>query len=252
MRHIAIALATAFVAFSALAATDTQLIADGRAAQQRGDAEQAAKLFEQAVAHEAERRQVSLSSAEAYGRQAQKAGMFGGIGLAKKAKAEMEKRVAARSELPRRALRPHRLSYIAPGIVGGGEDKALAQAAEIRSATRSTGTAPTAASTSRRRRADLARKEYVEAVREQPNSPKTHYYLGNFLVNEKDWPGALHEYDYALKLDPNYMPAYFRIGHHAAARNRTTRAARSRCASTSPTNRRMMSRVTPARGTGWG
>jgi tetratricopeptide (TPR) repeat protein len=217
MRHLAIALAAAFVAFSALAVTDTQLIADGRAAQQRGEAEQAAKLFEQAVAMKPNDAKYHLLLGGAYGNQAQKAGMFGGIGLAKKAKAEIEKAIQLDPNYleARFALIDYCLN--APGIVGGGEDKALAQAAEIKKRDAVDGHRAYGRIYTKQKKSDLARKEYVEAVREQPNSPKTHYYLGNFLVNEKEWPGALHEYDYALKLDPNYMPAYFRIGHHAAA-----------------------------------
>src|SRR5438132_6320340 len=56
----------------------------------------------------------------------------------------------------------------------------------------------------------------VEAVREQPKSAKAHYFLGNALLNQKDWKGSLHEYEMALSLDAAYMPAYFRMGQHAA------------------------------------
>jgi tetratricopeptide (TPR) repeat protein len=63
---------------------------------------------------------------------------------------------------------------------------------------------------------DLARKEYVDGVREHPNSARAHYLLGGFMMNEKNWPVSLRELDAALKLDPAFMPAYFRIGQHAA------------------------------------
>ena len=216
MRHTAIALLIFVVALSAFAADEAQLIADGRAAMQRGDAEQAAKLFEQAIALKPNDAQAHFHLGTAYGNQAQKAGIFGGMGLAKKTKAEFERAVQ---------LDPNHLEarfalidfyIIAPGIVGGSEEKAMQQAAEIRKRDALDGHRAYARIYSRQKKTDLARKEYVDAVREQPNSAKAHYFLGNFLLNQKDWNGALHEYDYALKLDPKYMPAYLRIGHHAA------------------------------------
>lgn len=62
----------------------------------------------------------------------------------------------------------------------------------------------------------LAVKEMVEAVRQDPSSAKAHYLLGNALLARQDWSGSLREYETALSLDAAHMPAYFRIGQHAA------------------------------------
>ena len=181
----------------------------------RGDADQAAKLFEQAVAAKPNAAEYHYYLGTAYGAQAQKAGMFGGFSLAKKTKGEFERAIQLDPNYlePRLAL----VDYysIAPGIAGGSDEKALEQAGEIKKRNALEGHRAFGRIYNRQKKFDLARKEYVEAVREQPTSPKAHFYLGNFLVSQKDWTGSLHEYDYALKLDPNYMPPYFRIGHHA-------------------------------------
>jgi len=216
MRTLATALLLVLAAFSASAATDTQLFADGKAAVRRGDNDQAAKLLEQAIAIKPNVAEYHYYLGAAYGSQAQKAGMFGGIGLAKKAKAELERAVALDPNYFDARLALIDFYLAAPGFVGGGEDKALAQAAELKKRNALEGHRAYARIYSRQKKLDLARKEYVDAVREQPNSPKTHYYLGNFLLNQKEWSGSLHEYEYAIKLDPNYMPPYFRLGHLAA------------------------------------
>jgi tetratricopeptide (TPR) repeat protein len=64
---------------------------------------------------------------------------------------------------------------------------------------------------------NAARAEYIAAVKENPTSPKTHYWYAVFLMTgDKNYKGALDEFDAALKLDPAYMPAVFQIGHVAA------------------------------------
>ena len=216
MRHLTIALSALFFAVSAFSVTDTQLITDGKAAMKRGDADQAAKLFEQAVAMKPNVAEYHYQLGTAYGAQAQKAGMFGGFSLAKKTKGEFERAVALDPNYLQARLALVDFYSIVPGIAGGSDEKALEQAAEIKKHDALEGHRALGRVYVRQKKIDLARKEFVDAVREQPASPKAHYYLGNFLVGQKDWTGSLHEYEYALKLDPNYMPAYFRIGHHAA------------------------------------
>ncbi len=64
---------------------------------------------------------------------------------------------------------------------------------------------------------DLARKEYVEMVKAHPASARAHYQFGVYLMlTEKNYRSAGDELETAVRLDPSYMPAYFRIGHLAA------------------------------------
>lgn len=217
MRPWIAALTVCLFAFSALAANDAQLFAEAKTAMRNGDNEQAARLLEQAIALNPNVADYHYHLGGAYGNQAQKSGMFGGIGLAKKSKAELERAVQLDPNHMEARFGLIDFYSIAPGIVGGSMEKAREQAAEIKKRDAIDGHRAYGRIYNREKKPDLARKEYVDAVREQPSSPKAHFYLGAFLVTQKDWPGALHEFDYALKLDPNYMPAYFRIGHLAAA-----------------------------------
>jgi tetratricopeptide (TPR) repeat protein len=106
----------------------------------------------------------------------------------------------------------------APAIAGGSEEKALAQAAEVKRRDRFAGHRAYARLYIRQKKLDLARKEWVDAVREEPNSAPARASLGAFYaMNEKNYAPAFTEIDAALKLDPNYMPAWFRLGQAAAA-----------------------------------
>jgi tetratricopeptide (TPR) repeat protein len=217
MRTFATAVLSIFVTFSTFAATDTQLFTDAKAAMRRGDNEQTAKLLEQAIAIKPNVAEYHYYLGGAYGNQAQKAGMFGGIGLGKKALSEFQRAVELDPNYLQARLALIDFYMVAPSFIGGDKDKALEQAAEIKKRDALEGHRAYGRIYNRQKKTDLARKEYVDAVREQPNSAKAHFYLGNYYYQQKDWPNALHEYDYALKLDPNYMPAYFRIGAHAAS-----------------------------------
>jgi Tfp pilus assembly protein PilF len=61
-----------------------------------------------------------------------------------------------------------------------------------------------------------AQKEYLDAVREQPNSAKAHQYYGQYLASaEKNYAAAFQELETAIKIDPNYMPGWYWIGRTA-------------------------------------
>ena len=105
----------------------------------------------------------------------------------------------------------------APAIAGGSEEKAIAQAAEVSKRDKFMGHRAYARMYIRQKKLDLARKELLDAVREQPASAAAHTALGTFYgANDKDYPKGFAELESAIKLDPNYMPAWFRIGQGAA------------------------------------
>jgi tetratricopeptide (TPR) repeat protein len=217
MRHAAALILLALFAVTTLhAATEAELIAAAKAALDRDDNEKAADLLEQAIKINPRNPETHLMLASAYGDLAQKAGIFKQASLGKKAKAELERTV----ELDPRNFEARNglISFylMAPGIIGGSEEKALEQAAEIRKIDALRGHRAYARVYITQKKPELARKEAVEAVREAPNSAPAHYFLGNMWFNDKNWPNALHEYDYALKLDAAFMPAKFRIGAVAA------------------------------------
>jgi tetratricopeptide (TPR) repeat protein len=198
------------------AANAADPLAAGRAALDRDENEKAVDLLTKAIAAQPNSAEAHYFLGVAYGELAQKANILKQASLAKKTKAEFERAV----ELDPNHLdaRFALISYylIAPGFMGGGEDKAIAQAAEIKRRNAIEGHRAYARVYAHDKKTDLARKEFVDAVRENPTSARAHYLLGSYLMNEKNWTGSLHEFDMALKLDAAYMPTYLRIGQHAA------------------------------------
>jgi cytochrome c-type biogenesis protein CcmH/NrfG len=213
---LSLSLLWAFLALPVAGATAAEHVATGEAAYDRGDFDAAAKAFESAVALEPGNAKVHYTLGTVYGRQAQKASLFRMASLAKKAKQAMERAVELDPDYIEARFGLLEYYLAAPGFAGGSEEKAAGQAAEIRKRDALAGHRAMARIYSKQKKPDLARKEYVDAVREQPNSAKAHYFLGVFLMNEKNWSGSLHELEMAQKLDPAFMPAYFRLGQHAA------------------------------------
>ncbi|HEX8172192.1 MAG TPA: tetratricopeptide repeat protein [Thermoanaerobaculia bacterium] len=216
MRRILVLLVMLALSLPIFAATGADLAASGRAALQKGDADTAAKLFEQAVAAEPRNAVYHYLLGGAYGEQAQKSSMFSAAGLAKKALAELTKAVELDPNYTEARLGLIDYYLVAPGFMGGSRDKALAQVAEIKKRDALQGHRAMARVHTRDKKYDLARAEFVQAVREQPSSMKAHYFLAVAYVNEKNWTAAQQELDAAMKLDASYMPIYFRIGQLAA------------------------------------
>src|SRR5205809_5896957 len=71
---------------------------------------------------------------------------------------------------------------------------------------------------SRQKKTDLARKEIIDAVREDPKSARAHVALGTFYAgDEKNYQAAFDEIESAIRLDPAHMPAWYRLGQIAVA-----------------------------------
>ncbi|HYK00462.1 MAG TPA: tetratricopeptide repeat protein [Thermoanaerobaculia bacterium] len=211
------ALLLLFVFSVSVFAGEAELLTSGRAALEKGDVAKAVSLFEKAVAASPKSAEAHFLLGRAYGAQAQKANVLKQASLAKKVSGAFERAVELDPNYldARQAL----VDYytLAPGFMGGSNEKALAQAAEIKKRDPLQGHRAYSRIYLRDKKTDLARKELVDAVREQPNNPRAHQSLGMFLINtDKNYSGALHEFEMALELDPAYMPAYLRIGQHAA------------------------------------
>jgi tetratricopeptide (TPR) repeat protein len=215
MRHLTGTLLI-LIASSALAGSGRESITAGRAALDRGDLDRAVAQLEEAVALAPANPEAHYYLGDAYGRKAQQAGAFSGISLMKKAKGEWIRAVELRPDYVNARLALIAFYVMAPGIVGGSEDKAMEQAAEIKKRDALDGHRAYARIYTLQKKPDLAVKEMAEAVREQPKSAKAHYFLGNALLNQKDWEGSLREYQAALSIDAAYMPVYFRLGQRAA------------------------------------
>ncbi|MBI3886393.1 MAG: tetratricopeptide repeat protein [Opitutae bacterium] len=219
----------------------------GELARRRGELAQAIELLGQASAAAPNVGRYSHALGDAAGEAAQKANVFSQLGLAKKSRLAYEKAVELEP-----ANVPYRRSLLvfyrqAPGFVGGGMDKAYAQAEAIRQLDPAAGRIETAG-------LYVAEKKYPEAfalydaalqdspddyillyqfgrlaaiagqqldrgsaalekcltLAPPPNSPghaAAHTRLGNLWEKKGDKAAARAAYEAALKLEPAFKPA---------------------------------------------
>jgi Tfp pilus assembly protein PilF len=214
-RPLSVAAFTLLLGLPLLAAEDP-LVAKGVAAIQAGDDDKAIELLKEAVAHSPKSAEAHYHLGDAYGDAAQKAGLFSQMSLATKCKEEFETAVALDPNHLEARMGLLEFYLFAPGIAGGSVDKARAQAEEIRKRDTLLGHHAMARIYNYEKKPDLARAEYAACVKEQPASPKARYLYGSAMIGEKKYDQALAEFETSIKLDANYMPGWFQIGHMAA------------------------------------
>ena len=194
----------------------TPLIDQGRALIEKRDYERAAEVLEKAVAATPKSAEGHYLLGAAYGEQAMTASVFSRASLATKSKEQMEQAIQ---------LDPNHLDArmglvqwyaVAPALIGGSDTKAMEQAAEIKKRDAVRGAAAFAYLYNHDKKPELARKEYVDLVRANPNSPRAHVTLGVQYLVDKNYAAASGEVETALKLNPNYQQAWFRVGQLAA------------------------------------
>jgi tetratricopeptide (TPR) repeat protein len=119
---------------------------------------------------------------KAYGEKADHAGWFSAISLAKKTRKEFQSAVEldARNFAARQALIEFDCS--APGLVGGGEEKAQPQIRELMEMDAAEG--HYAAGNCRRQKKDfaLADEEFTKALESNPKSPELIYDIGDYAI----------------------------------------------------------------------
>lgn len=217
-KRITLALLAGLAAVSLSA--QTAQIEQGREAIGRGDSDAAVAMLEKAVAQWPESAEAHFYLASAYSGKAQEGGMLNAARYASKVKEQFEKAVALNPKYVEARFGLVQLYAAAPGIMGGSYDKAFEQAKEIEALDPIVGHRAFAFVYSQQKKPELARKEYADALRAQPESAKAHSYFGQYLVNgEKNYTAAFAEFEAALKLDPSYMPAFYHLGRAAAQAN---------------------------------
>lgn len=216
----------------------------GRLALQRNDYQEATIHLEKAVALSPNDGRLHLRLGDAYGLAAQKAGFFSQIGWARKCQAEYTKAV----ELDPKNIdaRWSLMEYCrqAPSIVGGGIDKALLQAQEIKKLDPPRGRQALAQVYLADNKYDLALAQFDEVLKDSPDDytslyqvgrlaassgqyldrglaslrrclelapaegepgrAPTHWRIGNILERQGDKAGARAEYQASLKEDPKF------------------------------------------------
>jgi tetratricopeptide (TPR) repeat protein len=238
-------------AFEKLAAADAKNAEPwhflGQLAIRADEAETAVKHHEKAVALDPANSNYQWRLGDAYGRSAQKAGVFSKMGLAGKCRTAYEKAV----ELDPKNLeaRSSLMNYYqqAPGIAGGSKDKALAQAQEIKQLDASRGRFAFATLYLAENKYNQAFAEFEEVLKEkpddyaalfqtgrlaaisgerldhgltvlrqcltmpppegQPGHAAAHWRIGFILEKKSDKVGARAAYEASLKLDPKFPQA---------------------------------------------
>jgi tetratricopeptide (TPR) repeat protein len=188
----------------------------GRIAMVEEALEAAASWFEKAVSLEPSSSDYHLWLGRAYGRQAMKASILRRPGLASKTRAEFEKAV----ELDPKNLeaRMGLLQYClrAPGFMGGGEDKALAQAVEISKFDAVQGHRAAALVHQDKDRTAEAEKELRAAAALEPNRTEPFLWLGFFLQEAKQFDKAFEPFEEVLRKEPENRSALYQVGRTAA------------------------------------
>ena len=196
------------------------LVEQGRAAIVRGDSDAAIDLLEKAVAQSPGSAAAHFHLGNAYAAKVQASGMMAAAQYASKVRDEYEKAVALDPKNIDARFGLVQFYAGAPGIMGGSYDKALAQAGQIQAIDPVAGHRAHGFIYSQQKKLDLAKKEYADAIREDPTSPRAHTYFGQYLANvEKNYAAASAEFESALRLDPRYMPAFFHVGRTASLSN---------------------------------
>jgi tetratricopeptide (TPR) repeat protein len=137
-----------------------------------------------------------------YGNKAEHAGMFSGMSLAKKTHKEFE--TAVQLDEHNFAARQALIEFdcAAPGIVGGGEDKALPQIASLAKLDAAEGYY--AAGNCRRQKKDFtaADAEFTKAIESQPKSPNLIYDIGDYAMKRSQPERLLSVADTGEKIAP--------------------------------------------------
>lgn len=238
-------------AYEALAAADPKnhlaQLRLGVLALRRDDTDAAIAHLEKAIQLAPAHSDSHKALGDAYGRAAQKKGVFGGLGLGKKCLASYQKAAALdpRNIEARQSL--FEFYRQAPSLVGGSEEKALAEAAAIRELDPWRGRLAFAAFHVSKKEYDLALAQFEAVLQAEPDHyqahyqigrlaattgqfierglaslrrcleltpppgatlhPAVHWRLGQLLEKKNDQPAARAAYEKSLALDPAFTPA---------------------------------------------
>jgi tetratricopeptide (TPR) repeat protein len=186
-----------------------------RAALEKGDPDAATAAADAALRASPKDTDVLLWAGRAYGQRALSASVFTKMSWAKKCHEAWEKAVAidpsfldARSELLRYYL-------MAPGIVGGGVEKARDQAAKIAAIDVTQGHLARGRIAEHEKDLPAAEAEYRKAVETDPKRVEGPAALATFLGGQKRWAEARAIFEKKLATDPSDAVAVYQLGRIA-------------------------------------
>jgi tetratricopeptide (TPR) repeat protein len=179
-----------------------------------GDTDAAVKALEKAVELAPKNASYHHALGDQYGTAAQKAGVLSKFGLAKKCLAEYQK--AAELEPANIAFHQSLFEYYrqAPGIAGGGADKAEAEAAAILKLDPVRGHSAYATLYSGDKEYDKAIPHLAELKKLDPLRGRMAF--ASLYVEKKEYDKAFAEFDEVLKTTPDDYGALYQVGRIAA------------------------------------
>jgi tetratricopeptide (TPR) repeat protein len=183
-----------------------------RAALAKGDAEAAVAAADAAVKASPKDAEVLLWAGRAYGQRAMSASVFSKMSWAKRCREAWETAVGiepsnleVRSELLRYYL-------MAPGIAGGGVEKARDQAARIAAIDATRGHVARGQVAEHEKDLAAAEAAYRNAARSDPNGTTGTLALASFLAGQKRWAEARALFEARLASDPADALAVYQLG----------------------------------------
>jgi len=167
----------------------------------------AVRELERAVALDPGSSRYHLWLGRAYGEKAAHASKRSAFGIARKVSQEFE--TAVRLDPDNMDARSDSLDFYleAPGLVGGGRDKAEAEAREIAARNAARGHAARARIYCKDKKWDLALAEYERAIASAPQASEPYLVLAEYLLERGDFPRAERVAGQALGLNPASLEA---------------------------------------------
>jgi tetratricopeptide (TPR) repeat protein len=211
----ALLLAFALLPAAVLADARTQ----GEALLRAGRFEEAAEQFEKAVAQSPKDAEAHSLLAQAYGAQAGAGGMITKMRLAGRIRDHFERAVTLAPEEIRYREALLEFYLQAPSAVGGGLDKAQAEAAQIAKRDRVRGLLASGRIARLDGDAELALSKYRQAATEQPGDAGVVLRLVIFLQELKRWPEAFERLDALVARDASAGAAWYQLGRTAVLSN---------------------------------
>ncbi|MDQ6885811.1 MAG: tetratricopeptide repeat protein [Gemmatimonadota bacterium] len=153
---------------------------------------------------------------QAYARQALTSSRFRQFFIAKKVKQEFLRAVELDPQNPEFRVGLFQFYVMAPGVVGGGLDKARVEADELYKRDRLRGLLARGFLEEKQNRTEAAEALYKEAVASFPDDPDAYNALGLFYTRVKRYDDAFSVFERILERKPEALQPYYYLGRVGA------------------------------------
>ncbi len=188
----------------------------GRIAFTEEDYEKASEWFEKAADTEKNNSVYHLWLGKSYAQEARSAGVLRQPFIARKMKSSLERAISLDPDNIEARFFLMGFFQRAPGIMGGGMEKAKEQAAEIKKRNSFQGHIAFGNLYEHEKNLTAAEQEYKEAVKKHPDSLSAYYNLGIFYSNHNRYEEAFKLFDDLLVRKPDEIKIYYYIGRTGA------------------------------------